>query len=803
MIERKPRGWVPTDVGLDSWRASFELLDIPVVRLCTSRPDLGVNPKSVYRFRNGEALDEATIKGVFELVGITPQRERDYVRPGKVPTHSTFPTYGDIYIPRPEVDDEIEKIVKKHFQAPKHHEGLLISLEASGGSGKTRLSTEVCRRISSPSLPIYFVELSDTEVHGEADVESRSLSALVSAIYQKLDISPDLASVQHEVDHLAFRLLDRKCLIVLDSLETVLCPVVERAIETLVCQCPNLVILCTTTIALKVENCLRFNLESGMTESQAFALLRTRVSEAVVNPAAYREMAATEASVLITACGQSPLAIETIAAMAKTAVRPDQVALQLEQLRLGTSGRTEVVHQFKDLGKTGRHRAVSTTARLGYELIEKWGGENAEAIQRAFRACGAFAGPFTSDDFDAVAGAGESQWLPELQMAHLISADPAEGTWNLVTLRRAYTAELLKQSPEFDLIQQRFQDHYLQVLTGSFRGLPRRDATTRHLLLAQPNWIRACYLLADEIVSGSSDAADQFHSLREPIQTSAYFLRWDAMPLFELVANAAQQMQHVGCEADSCRGMGIMLLCYKNDHPSATKWFERALARYRQCGHAEGQAESLRCLADCYRGSGYPHREIDLLELALEIVPHDEPVNRALCKYGIAYRKEDPHDRIEGISAVREEFRRLGKLTMVAACSFELASIFEEVGDIAHFLSNLEEAELIAEMIHDDRVRIDSALLRTNAHLLGDSREILPQIDPATMLRSLFGTVRLAEQSGALRCVAHGKVLIGVVYLKGGKRIQARRAFEAAKSAAAAAQSPKIFEQAQRFLSEL
>lgn len=190
--------------------------------------------------------------------------------------------------------------------------------------------------------------------------------------------------------------------------------------------------------------------------------------------------------------------------------------------------------------------------------------------------------------------------------------------------------------------------------------------------MSQPNWIRACYILGDRVVAGDRQAASLFHEARTAIQGTAYYLGWNILPLLSMVGRAAKILGESACEADCARGTGTVLLC-QHDPATAIEWFSVALDLYRLIGDREGQADALRCLADCYAGIDRG-RAIKLMEEALAIVPDEERFQRALILRRLGHEWSATAQGKDMVYEAREVFLTLGRLNDVASCEDILSS---------------------------------------------------------------------------------------------------------------------------------
>jgi len=641
------------------------------------------------RFMRGEPVEQWAILLAFAALKLEAVVGEDFERADPLPVPEAPAKQVGAYVHRKELEEAVLDRIEFHLaQGPNRDDtGLLVALEGEGGVGKTRLAIEIARRSAEWSLPARFVSLAHLAVSESPEPAERRPELMLQAIASSCTFG---MAARMEVTVIEL-LRSSPLLLILDNLESVLCEEVAACLLRVVAACPSLVVVVTSRRSLGVETSLTLDLERGMTEEEALQLLQLRISEFLPSDAPARKLNQAELRDVVKQCFFVPLAIENVAAMARTALQPSRVAHELKQIAKGMPDPLDITNHFKDPHAADRNRSMASSLLWGYRQIRQWGGEDAERIQRAYRISGIFAGPFTSDDFDAIAGRGESRWLTELQTAYVIEANPSDGAWTQNIFRRAFACRLLQASDEYETVRSQFIHHFFGRLEREGRRLGEPDANWELLRSSQPNWIRAAYLVARRIDEGDCAAIAMFHGARFSIQNSAWYLGWDIEPLLIAVEAAAAKREEAALWADCARGLGTVHLCLKADPNAAYRWFSKALDLYRMVRDREGEADCLRCLADCETSSD---ASLNLLRLAAAAVPNTETFTVALIRRSIAFyllRSNGGSSSEEGHTKLldaRSLLFKLGRYADVASCDLAL-------GEFAVTQGNFEEGQRI------------------------------------------------------------------------------------------------------------
>ena len=668
------------------WEALFSEKGKPVTQ------EFLPNVSAIRRFQDRIPLQEPTLLLVFFAVGISPKLGTDYELAPSILIREapTRPQGG--YVPRSDVDDEILARIEFLLGTSEMVAVRWISIEGGDGSGKTRIALEVVRRLASRPIEIKFVTFENLVVPSGQNAGESSLQSFLDILSNVFgaDVSDRGRLVGGEL------IPQGDMLLVLDNLETVICAEVVDFLREVILNHPRLILLTTSQIPTGVAKLNLFDVSQGMDPKDAQKLLRLRMTEFVLADNPSSKLRPEDVEEIVKVCCYIPSAIEDMAALARTPMQPLRVAKELSEIAKGVPDALDITGHFE--------KVRTSTGLWGYSQINRWAKSNAKDIRRAFRICGVFAGPFSTEDFEAVAGRGHSRWLADLQRAYVIASDPDEGVWTQDPFRRALAWRLLEEVGEAEEIRERFFNHYFGLLLREGPRLGGYDGQWKLLSVSQPNWIRACYLLGDRVIAGDRQAAALFHNARIAIHGTAYYLGWNVLPLLRSVGRAANTLEEWGCEADCARGIGTVLLC-QHDSVTAIQWFSSALDLYRKIDHKEGQADALRCLADCYYALDR-ERAIKLMEEALATVPEEERFQHALILRRLGHEQFKTDRGRKMVHEAREVFLTLGRLNDVASCEDILSSHAAKQGEFETAVSLQRNAIRMARASGDVREQI-------------------------------------------------------------------------------------------------
>jgi predicted ATPase/DNA-binding CsgD family transcriptional regulator len=347
----------------------------------------------------------------------------------------------------------------------------LVTVTGPGGVGKTRLASEVARRVAGRFADgVWLIELAAV-----ADV-SRVPSAVAAAL--RISERPGVAVA----DSLAGVLAGRQMLLVLDNCEQVIAPVAELC-GALLPAADDVRILATSRELVGVAGEARYRLppmglpgpgepmEAG--GSEAVALFADRARQVDPHFTLGGETGPLVAQ-LVQRLDGMPLAIELAAAR----VEALGVAQLLERLdggfRLLVAG---------DRLAAARHRSLAATVEWSYRLLS-------EQEQRVFRQVSVFPAPFTLEGAEAVAGAAAGAGVLRLVDCSLI-APPRTGPdgrarYLMLDTLRAYGAGRLDDAGERPGAAAALARYALQVTEQAADGMQTSTGE-----LAAATWLDA------------------------------------------------------------------------------------------------------------------------------------------------------------------------------------------------------------------------------------------------------------------------------------------------------------------------
>jgi predicted ATPase/DNA-binding CsgD family transcriptional regulator len=314
-------------------------------------------------------------------------------------------------------------------------ENRLVMVTGPGGAGKTRLAGEVARRVADRFADgVWLAELAAVR-------DPAQVAAVVGTALGLRDL-PSVAPA----DALARALAQRHLLLVLDNCEHVIGAAAELCGRILL-GADDVRVLATSREPLRIAGEVRYRLApltlpspddpAAAAQSEAVALFADRARRVDPGFALDEQTAATVARLVARLDGM-PLAIELAAA------RVD--ALGVAQLLDRIEDRFGLLDEGDRLAEE-RQRSLAGAVRWSYQLLD-------DAERRVFRAVSVFAGPFTLEGAEAVAGPGASRAVPRLVDRSLLQP-PRAGPDNrsrylMLETLRAYGARRLAEAGEDD-----------------------------------------------------------------------------------------------------------------------------------------------------------------------------------------------------------------------------------------------------------------------------------------------------------------------------------------------------------------
>ncbi|CAN5701530.1 BTAD domain-containing putative transcriptional regulator [soil metagenome] len=356
------------------------------------------------------------------------------------------------------------------FDAFTGRDARLVTLLGPAGTGKTRLSVEVGRRLAAEGWSVTFVPLADL-----ADA-SMIPEAILDTLRVRRTPGQDATDALRE----SVREPGRR-LLILDNLEHLLeasIPTVER----IVAEVPDLRLLVTSRQVLRLEAEHRIPLQplpfpipessidlAGWIESPSVQLFIDRCQ--MVRPDF--QLTACNARAVLEICAKLegiPLAIELAAALSGS-FTPAQMATHLESRRMTLSSRR------RDL--PDRHRSLHAAIEYSYATL-------LPEMQRLFAALSVFRGGFTVEAATEVGGLSSREIcldrLLELQERSLLQPDSeeegGEPRFRMLETFREYGGE--KLSPEDETIVRAAHARFFRTLFVPPSGNPTASERIRH-----------------------------------------------------------------------------------------------------------------------------------------------------------------------------------------------------------------------------------------------------------------------------------------------------------------------------------
>jgi predicted ATPase/DNA-binding SARP family transcriptional activator len=641
-------------------------------------------------------------------------------------------------------DDDLERVTSMVG------ESRLVSLTGTGGSGKTRLATEVGRTLVGRHADgVWFVELAS--VGDGSDVPQAVLTALgLRAQGLVSSAHPMPETVETPIDRLAGALANRSMLLVLDNCEHLIAASAALA-DRLLGDCPRLRILTTSREPLGITGETLWPVDplalppadADPATALTFPAVRLLADRAAaVRPGFTVDEHTAQAVVHVCrALDGMPLAIELAAARLRT-MSLDQVTTRLDdRFRLLTGGSRLALP---------RHQTLRAVVDWSWDLLD-----DDERI--VLRRLAVFSGPATLEAAEQVC-AGDD--LPQDQVLDLLTSLvdkslvlAAGDRYRLLETIKAYGRERLAEAGEADRVRDAF--------VGWF---------TRLAATAEPHLRRA------EQVEWLDILGDDHDNLHAAVR--ATIAAGDTAAAHKLVANigwywwlhghkiegaelAGEVVGMEGEASDHDRALALSLAAMLAvdgiyDQRRAITWFRRAVAITE---NEEVQDHPLLRLIgplnEVLAAYGQPTESLRLY-LADLLFTDEDPwvlgtarVMRAHASFnaGMLHAEAEEDFRV-GIEAFRATGERWG--LSFALCS--LADVLAWRGDFATATDYYTEAaRLFAELVNNEdlvRYRLKLAGLHALLGELDEARTVLAQAQ------------RDADRSGlteSYAAVAHAK----------------------------------------------
>jgi predicted ATPase/DNA-binding CsgD family transcriptional regulator len=589
----------------------------------------------------------------------------------------------------------------------------LVTVTGPGGVGKTRLVSEVARRVADRFADgVWLAELA--QVTDPALVAPTVATAL--AIGQAGD-QPTAMSI-------GTALARRQLLLVLDNCEHILGTVAEMC-SSLLAVADDLTVLATSRQPVGVTGETRYRLrplpvaaaEAPDTDADAVALLADRARQADPD-FGLDSTSAPLARRLVARLDGMPLAIELAAARIE-ALGLGQLVQRLEASFGLLAG--------AERAAAPRHRSLAATVEWSYRLLD-------ESARRVFRRLAIFPGAFTLDGAAAVAGDAS-----ELAVLHLVDCslltpprtDPdGRDRYLMMETLRAYGIEQMIHGGEQPEVAAALARHALQVAQEAATAMDSSGGQ-----LAAARWLDAEDAVVDVSLKWCLEH-DQATALRLAMALAPWWkLRGRTASGYELLSAAAKHgaagsdewcaaqvwlgelssgashsisLEHFTAAQEflATRPPSSLLVRALNGRGAcmanlgrtaeASEEIHAALAMSRLSGYSGGEADALYWLAGLAYYSGDQAAMLDWLRQTRLIDPATIPPRIArLCNLGLTIALTEAGDYAEAreiCSQTLTATRHAGDLLSLAECLAHLADIDLRTGRTDAAATQLGEA---------------------------------------------------------------------------------------------------------------
>src|SRR5919106_100213 len=465
----------------------------------------------------------------------------------------------------------------------------LLTLTGAGGSGKTRLASEVALR-SASAYP-----------DGVAWVELAPLADAELLPVHLLDVLRLEPGTRAPMTALLDTFRDREMLLVLDNCEHIV-EACANLVDALLRGCPRLHVLGTSREALGVSGerawlvpgltipSAEMHQVEGIADAAAVRLFVDRAQSAVATFRLTPSNAAAVAQICRRLDGL-PLAIELAAARVR-ALPPEQLASRLDDaFRVLASGsRTSVP----------RHRTLREAIEWSYKLLDD---RERALLQRI----SIFAGDFTlnaaeSVGADAQLDAGDVlDTLGALVDKSLVVMKEAEGTarYYLLETIRQYGAARLRESGDYHKVCARHARAYMDLVA---------EAAPHLITRARPEWVQRIHRELDNLrVALSCTRNEAVHDHLALLGNMGWFWYstglWAEARRWYDAAIALPWTEEMGrARAAVLLGAGV-IASLQGGPDTAIPWLEESAELFRKVGDRRGESYAL-----AYQGVSHGQR---------------------------------------------------------------------------------------------------------------------------------------------------------------------------------------------------
>jgi predicted ATPase/class 3 adenylate cyclase len=466
----------------------------------------------------------------------------------------------------------------------------LITLLGPGGTGKTRLVTQVAAENAEYFRDgVFFVDVSS----------ERESEGVFEAVVRALNVP--VGSEANPLTALQTRLRDRQMLLLLDNFEQV--TVAAAGVAELLEQCPDLQILVTSREALRVRPEHIFQVPpmslpdedatpEEVAESEAVRLFVERARALDPDFVLTADVAPTVAAICVRLDGL-PLAIELAAARLNIFSPADLLARISEKVNvLATRGRDRPERQQTLWGAIGwSYDLLDATDRWVFALMAVFSTASLEAVEEIASA--------VIPEVDAL------ESLSSLVDQSLIQSQDATSTrrFSMLQTVREYARDRLLAEPEWATkVEEAHAAYYsdlMQSLTGLLAG-PERQQTLDRMSVELGN------LRASWRVWVDREALDRLYALLDGLWALNDAKGWYhaalelARDMLTVLARSGETQEHAEDELALRVSLARAMMAIRGFSPEVEVEFQRALELAEASGRAANQVPVLRSLATYY-----------------------------------------------------------------------------------------------------------------------------------------------------------------------------------------------------------
>ncbi|MGH2749528.1 MAG: adenylate/guanylate cyclase domain-containing protein [Actinomycetota bacterium] len=501
----------------------------------------------------------------------------------------------------------------------------LVTLTGPGGTGKTRLGTEVARR-SAGEFPdgIFFVALAaivDSELVPSTIAEALSL--------REKGTQPIIDIVKDYLEH-------KRTLLLLDNFEQVVAA--APLVSELLGAAPELKVIVTSRASLRVSGEQEYlvppmnmpdpqrlpELES-LQGYESIMLFLQRARALKPDFALTEENAAAVSEICVRLDGL-PLAIELAAARVRL-LSPQEILTRLDRSLSILSVATRDVPQ--------RQRTLTDAIDWSYRLLD-------EGHQALFRRLGVFSSGWTLESAEAVCDPeGELgidvieglEFLVSNSLVHASHRDVSHTRLGMLQTIREYALRVLTDSGELEGLQRRHGSFFTELARKAEPEIFNEDQDWPDRLDFEHDNLRAVLRRAIDVRAAKEGLVLaaclwRFWQIRSHLAEGRMWLA-------ELLSLPESKDQPAARAAALIAAGGLAY--WQNDFGAARSYYEEALETFRSVDDRGGVAEALYNLGFLSLIDGEPRRARELHEQALATYEElGDELSLAFVKWGIA-----------------------------------------------------------------------------------------------------------------------------------------------------------------------